>query len=447
MSEVAEGKTSQAFNPDFLLKALISKMRERPPEVEQRIISHIQAISGHGTLPAFHNNGASPEEKCGVYRDCIKAVLTGDYTNLKGETPKGQAQSSEPAKPAKAEEPAKESTAASQPSQMDLANTIAAAIAAAMTPKAQTVVMDEAKIRQIAEAIVHQHVGDKMMEIQRNAMERVDNYLKKIPPRDVVEIKKWDGTLTEVKGAFHKQLPTIIKALTAVNSIGWSEFLYVWGAPGAGKTHLLRQIGHAVGVKHYPYPCGPTTTEGKMLGYNNIANGDFVKGWLYEPYKNGGVVGMDEIDLADASVLAGANSIENDEFTFGNGETVQRHKDFYLIAFANTIGTGATGGFVRNRLDAATLNRFTHIKLEYDEELEAKIFGNPKWTAYVIKVREYVAKNCNNSIYITPRASRKGAALLKVGFKPAEVCDMVLFGLCSTEVKQNITKNVGVYAV
>lgn len=442
MSDTKDTK-GKAYDPDFLLKALVEKMKARGAEVEQRVISHIQAVSGHGTLPAFHNNGDTPEAKCEVYRDCIKAVLTNDFSNLKGEAPKGQAKPAEP-QPEPKPEPAKASAPATvTPNHSDLANTIAAAIAAAMGPKPQAVVVDEAKIRQIAESIVMEHVSGKLMEMQRAAMDRVDKYLAKIPPRDVVEIRKWDGTVNEIKGASHKQLPTIIKALTAVNSIGWSEFLYVWGAPGAGKTHLLRQIGQAIGVKHYPYPCGPTTTEGKMLGYNNIANGDFVKGWLYDPYKNGGLVGMDEIDLADASVLAGANSIENDEFTFGNGETVKRHKDFYLIAFANTIGTGATGGFVRNRLDAATLNRFTHLKLEYDEELESRIFGNPKWTSYVIKVRGYVAKNCNNSIYITPRASRKGAALLKAGFKPSEVCDMVLFGLCSDEVKQNITKNVG----
>lgn len=440
MSETVE--KGKAYDPDFLLKALVDKMKARGPEVEQRVIAHIQAVSGHGTLPAFHNNGDTPETKCDVYRDCIKAVLTNDFTNLKGESPKGQAKSSQPEVKKDPEPKAEPEKPAST---NELANTIAAAIAAAMNPKPQAVVVDEAKIRQIAESIVMEHVSGKLMEMQKVAMERVDKYLAKIPPRDVVEIKKWDGTVKEIAGASHKQLPTIIKALTAINSIGWSEFLYVWGAPGAGKTHLLRQIGQGIGVKHYPYPCGPTTTEGKMLGYNNIANGDFVKGWLYDPYKNGGVVGMDEVDLADASVLAGANSIENDEFTFGNGETVQRHRDFYLIAFANTIGTGATGGFVRNRLDAATLNRFTHIKLEYDEELESRIFGNPRWTSYVIKVREYVAKNCNNSIYITPRASRKGAALLKAGFKPAEVCDMVLFGLCSAEVKQNITKNVGDY--
>ena len=446
----------------FFFGELIKRLRMHPAEVEQRVVAHIRETTGHATLPSYNANGASEESKIALYKELLLCVLKKDFSTLKGTVAAGQA-----LKPVERaiETPKVEPEAPDEPKTVNRLKTptapatltaaatddddqiakIAGLLKSMMGSKAQVPIMDETKIREIATEIIQSVVGDKLMAIQANAVERINAYLAKIPPRDALEIKKWDGTVNEVKGAYHKQLPQIIKALTSPNAIGWSEFLYVYSAPGCGKTHMLRQIAQGIGVQHYPFPCGPTTTEGRLLGFNNIANGTFVPGWLYKPYKEGGVVGLDEVDLADASVLAGANSIENDEFTFGNGETVQRHKDFYLIAFANTIGTGATGGFIRNKLDAATLNRFTHIKLEYDEVLEARICGNEKWAQYVARVRSYVQKNCNNSLYVTPRASRKGAAYLKAGIPVAEVCDMVLFGLCSAEIKDNILKNVGDY--
>lgn len=436
-----------------LFGELLKELKKHPADVEQRVVAHIRETTQHATLPSYHNNGASEQDKLKMYAFLLLAVRQ-DLSRLKGTVASGQATKPAEAKPepaAKAESPKPASTEtktnapaakiepASATPPDDATLKIATMLKAMMGGQQQTVTVDEAKVREIVNAVV----GDQLMAIRKDAQDKIAAYLSKIPPRDCIEIRKWDGTVTEVKGAYHRQLPDIIQTLTSVNAIGWSEFVYIHGAPGAGKTHMLRQIAQALNVPHYPFPCGPTTTEGKLLGFNNIANGTFVPGWLYKPYKEGGLVGLDEVDLADASVLAGANSIENDEFTFGNGETVKRHKNFHLIAFANTIGTGATGGFIRNKLDAATLNRFTHIKLEYDPELEAKIFGNPKWAAYVVKVREYVAKNCNNSLYITPRATRKGAAYLANGIPPEKVADRVLFGLCSEEVKQSILKNVG----
>ncbi len=441
---------AKVLDPQFLFVTLAGKIKGRA-DMRQRIDAHIRAATGHNDLEAFHNNGATEKEKVEVYQLLLRAVLKDppDYKELLGDIPKGQATSDAEVAPKAA--PAPEAVTVPEPAAPtdDVGKAIAAALAPFLGGKSP---VDKNEVARIAAEICKTRMSELEVEMVgkidkvRVAMSnRVDEYIKNIPARDCIQIKKWDGTVTEITGLYHKQLPELIKLMTSRNSIGWSEFVYIWGAAGAGKTHLLKQLGKALGVQHYPYPCGPTTTEGKILGFNNIANGTFVKGWLYEPYKNGGLVGFDEIDLSDPSVLGGCNSIENEEFTFGNGETVQRHKDFYLVAFANTMGTGATGGFTRNKLDAATLDRFTTFKLEYDAELESKLFGNPKWAAYVGKVREYVEKNCNNSFYVTPRATRKGAAYLANGIPAQRVADMCLFGRCSESVKQAIINSIGAF--
>lgn len=271
--------------------------------------------------------------------------------------------------------------------------------------------------------------------------------LEKQQPK-IIEVKYGDTLKGSLQGErFHKQLPLIVKLLASRNAMSYTEFLYIWGAPGSGKTHMSKQIAKCLGVPCFTYPVGPTITEGKLLGFNNIATGSFIAGWLYKAYRDGGLVALDEIDLADAAVLGATNSIENSEYIFGNGEYLERHKDFYLIAFANTQGTGSTKGFTRNILDAATRDRFTQIKLEYDEELEQQIYGNIKWAKYVQKVRDYIEKTANSSVYITPRATRKGAAYLASGIDPSIVCDITIFKSCNKDMKEGIIANVGKFTL
>jgi hypothetical protein len=273
--------------------------------------------------------------------------------------------------------------------------------------------------------------------------------LKKNAPQILQIVDSITGDIKSTIGPeekFHRQLPDILKILKIRNARGFTEFIWLWGAPGSGKTHLGEQIAKSISLTYYPFPADPTVTAGKLLGFNNIATGSFIQGWLYKPYKEGGLAFIDEGDLMDASCFAGANSIENAYFTFGNGERVERHKDFYLIVSANTKGTGATKGFQRNKLDAATLNRFTMIELEYDENLEKKIYGNEHWAEYVHKVRAYCNNTFKETVHITSRPIRKGAAYLTDKTISREyICDITLFCLMSKDQKQQVLNNVGMF--
>jgi hypothetical protein len=252
-------------------------------------------------------------------------------------------------------------------------------------------------------------------------------------------------TLNTETEKHHKQLMQLFNYLRARNHEGFSEFLWVDGAPGSGKTRIGRTLAKMLGVGFYPRPADPTVTSNKLTGFNNLLNGSFVEGWFYKPFKEGGLLALDEGDLMDASCFAGCNSIENSEYTFGNGELIQRHKDFYLIVFANTRGQGAQRGFQRNKLDAATLDRFTMVELEYDEKMEQEVYGDPEWAQYVQRVREDVKKNVPGAVYITPRATRKGAAYLAQGMEPAEVALNTIFKLCSEDTRNAIIQRVGVF--
>src|SRR5262249_9405177 len=115
---------------------------------------------------------------------------------------------------------------------------------------------------------------------------------------------------------------------------------------------------------------------------------------------------------------------------------------FHLIAGANTVGVGATGGLIRNRLDAAFLDRFVKLKVDYDNKLEAALCSNKEWVTYVQEVRAFLRKSTAHNVYITPRATLFGAAMVANGVSATEAVEAVLLAGCGEELKRTIKKNV-----
>jgi MoxR-like ATPase len=177
------------------------------------------------------------------------------------------------------------------------------------------------------------------------------------------------------------------------------------------------------------------TTESKLLGYND-ANGKFVSTIFFEAYKNGGIFLLDEIDNGNANVLSVLNAaLANGLCCFASG-MVQKHKDFICIAAANTIGTGGNIQYVgRNRIDAATLDRFIMIDFKIDEVLELNISPNKEFTKIVQKLREKASKK-GMSIIISPRASINGGKLVNANFSTDEALNMVIFNKLSQQEKE-----------
>jgi hypothetical protein len=119
---------------------------------------------------------------------------------------------------------------------------------------------------------------------------------------------------------------------------------------------------------------------------------------------------------------------------------VERHANFIPIAAANTFGAGATHEYVgRNKLDAATVDRFIMLSWDYDEELERAIAGNDAWVNIVHRCRAAV-QACGIKHVVSPRASIRGAAMLRAGFSHTQTMEMtVRKGLTPdqwTQVKQ-----------
>jgi midasin (ATPase involved in ribosome maturation) len=255
----------------------------------------------------------------------------------------------------------------------------------------------------------------------------VNEVLSKQEPK-IIEVRSEKGNV-KIEGFVHNQFQNILNVA--------NERLHIWltGTAGAGKTQVCEQVSKALNLPFYSLSVCAQTTESKLLGYND-ANGNFVSTIFFEAYKNGGIFLLDEIDNGNANVLSVLNAaLANGLCCFASG-MVQKHKDFICIAAANTIGTGGNIQYVgRNRIDAATLDRFIMIDFKIDEVLEMNISPNKEFTKIVQKLREKASKK-GMSIIISPRASINGGKLVNANFSTDEALNMVIFNKLSQQEKE-----------
>lgn len=239
----------------------------------------------------------------------------------------------------------------------------------------------------------------------------------------------------------HRQFVEVLQWLEAKVPV------WLWGAPGAGKTHLAEQLAEAMQLTFYPIYLGPTTTESKILGFKNASLGEYIKGLAVDAYVHGGLLYLDEIDNCDASVLVAANALlSNRTYRFPDGMICTRHERFTVLAGANTLGTGSTSGFKRNAQDAASRSRFAKVQFFYDEELEMTLSaGQPEWCMYVQKVRKYVQSLAKCNLWITSRDVMYGAWALNRGIDPGRVCNSTIFAEMQPDVKTLVLRHCGTY--
>ena len=226
-------------------------------------------------------------------------------------------------------------------------------------------------------------------------------------------------------GRQHKSFPALVKL------VGSCENVLMVGPAGSSKTTSALAAAKAVGREYEIISVGPQTMQSELAGYKNAA-GTYIESIVRRCYQNGKVLILDEIDAANPGVFTYMNAIiDNAHAGFPDG-TIDRHETFSVVACANTWGTGADMLYVgRSQLDAATLDRFTALEWNYDEqfEMDLALGQNPNAKEWVLKVQKWRANMFKHKIrhVISPRASIKGAKLLKLGFTEAQVQKMVVF--------------------
>lgn len=225
----------------------------------------------------------------------------------------------------------------------------------APTPKDNPFGMFESAITQVveqqAEPIIDEVVNERLNAWVNENSNKITKKIEYIAPSGKV--------MDEVTHSKFEELVQIVQV---------NEPALLVGSAGTGKNHLCKQVADFLGLEFYF--ANAVTQEHKLTGFID-ANGVYHETQFYKAFTNGGVFMFDEIDASDPEVLVTFNaSLANGYMDFPTGR-VYAHENFRVVAAANTFGTGASYEYTgRTQLDAATLDRFAPIYIDYDERIE-----------------------------------------------------------------------------
>ena len=251
-----------------------------------------------------------------------------------------------------------------------------------------------------------------------------------------VNITRPNVPAIQADGVFHHQFPMLTRLVAAGQNV------YLPGPPGTGKSHSAKAVSEVLGWRFGSISLGPTTPESRLWGGKD-ANGNFHEPTFVELARfaqdnpdHGAVFCMDEMDNGHPGIIATLNSaMANGWFTAPNGDDISWGNNFVIVAGANTYGTGPTEEFAgRNRLDAATLDRFAYLPYDTDVELEATLVRSflvetpsvaDDWLDCWHSARANVAAH-GLKVFVTMRGAINGAKMIGGGLSIYEAMDLVL---------------------
>ncbi|MDR2822648.1 MAG: AAA family ATPase [Acholeplasmatales bacterium] len=205
-------------------------------------------------------------------------------------------------------------------------------------------------------------------------------------------------TDTELFHKNHDKLKTCIDANTKESPI----IPMIVGPAGTGKSTAVEQISREMGLHFYMANRIQNTFE--LVGFVDAA-GNYVTTQFYEAFTKGGLFLFDEVDASSPEALVTINAaIAQGYMAFpGNPRPIEMHSDFKVVCAGNTFGTGSTLQYTgRNKLDAATLDRFMIIEWDYDTELESKLIKDDNLLNFCWILRSESAK-VDPSVIISTR--------------------------------------------
>lgn len=259
-------------------------------------------------------------------------------------------------------------------------------------------------------------VPEMLVNLEARLMSHIDNNYG--PITRAVKVVLPSGE--ELSGVVDPNFTTVMTWVIADKSTGKSPYLV--GPAGTGKSYMCEQIAKALKIPFYS--TNAVKDEYKLTGFID-ANGNYRETDFYRAWTTGGVFCLDEIDASSPEALIDLNgALASRVYPFPTG-AVKAHEDFHFIATANTFGKGANLKYVgRNELDAATLDRFATVFVDYDPQVEESFTKDQEILDFVRAFRTACEKS-DFEVIASYRAIRSMEAL-KESLDDKTVLDSVL---------------------
>lgn len=174
--------------------------------------------------------------------------------------------------------------------------------------------------------------------------------------------------------------------------------IFITGLSGNGKTKGVQQACAETKRKLFRVNITVETDEDDLIGGFRLKDGDtvFEYGPVINAMKEGGVLLIDEVDLASNKILCLQSILEGSAYYIKKtGETVHPKEGFTVVATGNTKGRGSEDGrFVgTNILNEAFLERFViTVEQEYPSERVEKSILTKLFSKYGIEDEDFADK-------------------------------------------------------
>ena len=220
---------------------------------------------------------------------------------------------------------------------------------------------------------------------------------------------------------YHEKIEEVIACLLL------GEWPYIYGPSGAGKGHLVSQIGELLNQK--VIDCGRIGDAFTIDGYID-AQGKFRATPAVEACSQGGIAFFDEFDSGNPETQINLNIMYSNlekkikdpssyqYYRFANEIDIPINPNMRMIAAGNTEGNGAESGFRRHHIDESVKERMRPIYVGYDNRVEQQILKDyVDWYNFFVNFRnacDHYAKGIDKEGIAEGTASTRDASdLLK----------------------------------
>lgn len=270
-------------------------------------------------------------------------------------------------------------------------------------------------ISSLADQVVAQSLkqaSDRFEEFRNEVNEKVNAMLV---GRPVLHVQINEGEIKQLS----KRAAAILPRLLVNAKLGLNSLMV--GPAGCGKTTAAHQVAEALGLQFGSVCLTAGASETWLFGRQTPTG--FVEGMFSKIYREGGVFLADEMDAADANLLLSINTAlsHNEMLNPMNGEVIKKHKDFIFIGAGNTNGKGSNHLYTgRSRLDAATLDRFIVLMVDYDRDLEKELCKHSELFQFLSSTRGGLRQEGYDE-FISTRAFAYCATQFEAGVNPEDI--------------------------
>lgn len=268
----------------------------------------------------------------------------------------------------------------------------------------------------------------------------------------------WKGS-RKIKYRTDKVLMRMDSGLTRLDALGKDVInFFMTGKPGTGKTTVAKALAAAYQIPFYSIPIQKGTEEGTFQGLLKARDGkfEFVSTDFLDAFKNGGVIVLEELNLADPAILSGAigQAVESPYFVLEDElRPVYRHP---LCIIIGTFNVGTAGS---KEINPMLSSRFyqTYVVNDPDENefIErltkfdcTRVTAKKIYTAYS-RILDYLRKDDVNALEDCKNVTFRGCVgaiqSLQEGASLKEAIEDTLVGKIAEydlELAEDVLKNV-----